>query len=170
MKARRSARSRCRAEGELPQLPLLFQRPAQDRQHGAILFTAQLFLECDERFKIENADAKAFGNSQLDGMRKQFLVAKIPADGTKQVERAIPRDQIQMAGGSERTCARYYVQVFENGQKSSDIRSIAGVDNVNVESVDGSAVQDGSDAANHDEIHIGMVEGTQSDDRLRIWH
>ena len=62
MKARLSARSRSPVEGELLDFPLLFQRPAQDRQHGAVFFTAQFFLNRDKRFKIENADAKAFSN------------------------------------------------------------------------------------------------------------
>lgn len=36
-------------------------------------------------------------------MRKQFLIAVIPADGAKQVERAVSSDQIQMAGGGQMT-------------------------------------------------------------------
>ena len=78
MKARRSARSRCQAEVELTEIALLFQRPAQDRQHGAVFFAAQLFFERDQRFKIENADAKAFSNRQIDGMWKQFLDSPDP--------------------------------------------------------------------------------------------
>ena len=59
---------------------------------------------------------------------------------------------------------------LKHWQKSSDVCGIAGVDNIDIEGINRRAVQNRRHTANHDEIHFGIVKGTQSDDRLRLWH
>ena len=83
-------------------------------------------------------------------MWEQIPIAKSVADCSEQVQRAMPRDQILMAGGSEmsrvwlepplRLDAEDCVQGFQHGEDASDIGGVAGVDHINIEGAHGSAV------------------------------
>jgi hypothetical protein len=80
----------------------------------------------------------------------QFLIAKIAADCSEQVQRAVLRDQIEMAGGSEMTRVRSKpplglhaedgIEGFEDWQEATDIGWVAGVDHIDIVGIHRSAV------------------------------
>jgi hypothetical protein len=45
--------------------------------------------------------ARSFRDRQFGRMREQLGIAQIPAYCPEQIQRAVPRDQIEMAGGFE---------------------------------------------------------------------
>src|SRR5207245_1125911 len=70
-------------------------------QNGAIFFAAELFLDRNQCFQIQDTHQNAVRDFHFGRMRQQVLISESTADRPQQNEGAVSRDQIQMARTGE---------------------------------------------------------------------